>query len=331
VEPEEKQPFSIVKMSSAKSKHKQSRRSRNPSSGGGGRTSDRDEYMHWYDSDGDGIDYVGEDGKQSRHLRYGDLDGHDMKRLEERSKEKVLHRLNNLAEEEKYMTTLDMGNVQPVTGDWEEDEKRRANEKNAIGLCAKCSLQPGIFRCSKCQNVSYCCKDCQISHWATHKLCCAKKEAIENKPLAPQSNSQDPTEIDAKNKTNSCAQCNLPASNCCAKCKSVYYCSRECQTSHWSTHKKICKLPLRKILLKDLLVGAVHEGCCLEVTIVSEPFKLSAVHFQSRDDAGAQITTSVYGYPGTYVPLSAIQNLVIISDAIMWLQGLKEAAGMEKA
>ncbi|KAF9285292.1 hypothetical protein BGZ68_003981 [Mortierella alpina] len=26
----------------------------------------------------------------------------------------------------------------------------------------------------------------------------------------------------------------------CAKCKSALYCSRECQTSHWKVHKKVC-------------------------------------------------------------------------------------------
>ena len=27
----------------------------------------------------------------------------------------------------------------------------------------------------------------------------------------------------------------------CGRCKSVYYCDRQCQTTHWKKHKKICK------------------------------------------------------------------------------------------
>ena len=37
-----------------------------------------------------------------------------------------------------------------------------------------------------------------------------------------------------------CAVCGVAASKACAKCKFVGYCSRDCQVSHWSTHKKTC-------------------------------------------------------------------------------------------
>jgi hypothetical protein len=37
-----------------------------------------------------------------------------------------------------------------------------------------------------------------------------------------------------------CAQCNKEASKKCGKCKKVWYCSRECQTSHWKLHKSVC-------------------------------------------------------------------------------------------
>lgn len=40
-----------------------------------------------------------------------------------------------------------------------------------------------------------------------------------------------------------CAQCKkTDASKRCARCKKVYYCSAECQKSHWKTHKSVCKL-----------------------------------------------------------------------------------------
>lgn len=36
-----------------------------------------------------------------------------------------------------------------------------------------------------------------------------------------------------------CAQCHRPGNNMCTSYKSVFYCSRECQTKHWiqSNHK----------------------------------------------------------------------------------------------
>jgi len=37
-----------------------------------------------------------------------------------------------------------------------------------------------------------------------------------------------------------CVVCQKPASSLCANCKSVRYCGRECQKSHWPQHKKSC-------------------------------------------------------------------------------------------
>ena len=46
--------------------------------------------------------------------------------------------------------------------------------------------------------------------------------------------------------TPSCASCKKPQTDVpqplkrCAKCQSVFYCSRECQTANWPTHKRSC-------------------------------------------------------------------------------------------
>ncbi|KAL7269486.1 hypothetical protein RUND412_007849 [Rhizina undulata] len=37
-----------------------------------------------------------------------------------------------------------------------------------------------------------------------------------------------------------CTICNKPTTNLCAKCKSVAYCSRECQKPDWNVHKALC-------------------------------------------------------------------------------------------
>ncbi len=40
-----------------------------------------------------------------------------------------------------------------------------------------------------------------------------------------------------------CAICAKPTSTKCSRCKSVYYCGRECQTTGWRSHKTICNIP----------------------------------------------------------------------------------------
>lgn len=37
-----------------------------------------------------------------------------------------------------------------------------------------------------------------------------------------------------------CAGCGDPATMRCSRCKTEWYCSRECQLSRWKEHKKLC-------------------------------------------------------------------------------------------
>lgn len=58
-------------------------------------------------------------------------------------------------------------------------------------------------------------------------------------PAASVKLSHKPLDI-AKNK--SCAYCSkLHCNRLCGRCKKIYYCSPECQKSHWKTHKHVCK------------------------------------------------------------------------------------------
>ncbi|KIL70459.1 hypothetical protein M378DRAFT_156600 [Amanita muscaria Koide BX008] len=48
--------------------------------------------------------------------------------------------------------------------------------------------------------------------------------------------------------TNTCAKCNLNPEDwtseklkLCSKCRTVYYCNKECQNNHWPIHKPMCK------------------------------------------------------------------------------------------
>jgi len=48
-------------------------------------------------------------------------------------------------------------------------------------------------------------------------------------------------ESKAAKDTSACPVCNVPATKRCSRCASVYYCSVEHQTKHWTDHKAECK------------------------------------------------------------------------------------------
>lgn len=39
-----------------------------------------------------------------------------------------------------------------------------------------------------------------------------------------------------------CAECGADATKRCSKCKSEWYCTRECQVKHWKAHKEMCAI-----------------------------------------------------------------------------------------
>lgn len=40
---------------------------------------------------------------------------------------------------------------------------------------------------------------------------------------------------------NPCASCGKPAKQFCSSCKSVFYCSKDCQKKGWKSHKPNCR------------------------------------------------------------------------------------------
>ncbi len=44
-----------------------------------------------------------------------------------------------------------------------------------------------------------------------------------------------------KSKQRECVVCKKLNAKLCGNCKTVAYCSRECQLSHWKVHKPLCK------------------------------------------------------------------------------------------
>lgn len=43
----------------------------------------------------------------------------------------------------------------------------------SAGKCAKCGKKGKSLICTRCKNISYCSKECQRSHWKTHKPACS--------------------------------------------------------------------------------------------------------------------------------------------------------------
>jgi len=46
-----------------------------------------------------------------------------------------------------------------------------------------------------------------------------------------------------KKPTRKCDVCKTATTKACARCKTSYFCSAECQKSAWKKHKKVCKAP----------------------------------------------------------------------------------------
>jgi hypothetical protein len=42
--------------------------------------------------------------------------------------------------------------------------------------CAVCKSSTDLKKCANCKQISYCCKDHQVSHWSSHKKECKKAE-----------------------------------------------------------------------------------------------------------------------------------------------------------
>ncbi|XP_042892830.1 zinc finger MYND domain-containing protein 10-like [Penaeus japonicus] len=45
--------------------------------------------------------------------------------------------------------------------------------------------------------------------------------------------------------TPACASCGSPAGRRCSRCRTQWYCRRECQVKHWPDHKKLCDLVMK--------------------------------------------------------------------------------------
>ena len=140
--------------------------------------------------------------------------------------------------------------------------------------CHKCfKTNPKMQKCGICLLAHYCSKECQKTHWPLHKVICrrdgeshgaASSQPCDDEPAACSSNSSLPPAQPSNG-----ASVNLPAASShglgachfCAKsqaqiadrlklcngCRSVSYCSVECQRNDWRAHKKECAKPAKPV------------------------------------------------------------------------------------
>ena len=72
-----------------------------------------------------------------------------------------------------------------------------------------------------------------------------------------------------------CAVCGAVSSMCCGKCRSVYYCGKEHQKGHWTTHKRLCKQATPAFL--NLQVCVMHP--CRVPSDFPKNFNSRSSHF----------------------------------------------------
>jgi len=73
-----------------------------------------------------------------------------------------------------------------------------------------------------------------------------------------------------KKPTHKCDVCKTATTKACARCKTSYFCSAECQKSAWKKHKKVCKAPTREAA-SEAELRVLHEGMLLLNRCIQEP------------------------------------------------------------
>jgi MYND finger len=125
-----------------------------------------------------------------------------------------------------------------------------------------------------------------------------------------------------------CAHClREAAAKKCSRCKTVRYCSKECQTAAWKAHKKECKAPAAdgaaagasassssgKVITWDSLEqlgGGTAVGRVLELRVMNEPFFVRHT-FNGKDKSGKVLMVAFYLDAGTSPPAGLKQGAVM--------------------
>ena len=141
--------------------------------------------------------------------------------------------------------------------DCNEASKKVPTQTEATGspVCMRCK-KPAHIHCS-CGSVSYCSKECQTLELPDHSKKCSQladssstSELPNTSPASKAQGHSDYFEIVPTSIVSSkCAHCTKTETSLkrCSKCRSVSYCSVECQRLHWPQHQSTCSAIVRKM------------------------------------------------------------------------------------
>ena len=135
----------------------------------------------------------------------------------------------------------------------------RMKERERQSKCSYCGkTSENLKKCTRCQTVQYCNRDCQQKHWKLHKVSC--KEGVDPATLAATTSAaatqadRPPTNTTTSGSTKAriclgfpeilqCHYCSkiLKTVKKCGGCLKATYCNKFCQEEHWKyVHKYEC-------------------------------------------------------------------------------------------
>ena len=95
--------------------------------------------------------------------------------------------------------------------------------------------------CAGCKRVVYCSEKCQKSDWRYHRLLCTSGRLGQHDPRLVMKEC-------TKREGPRCLACKNRATKKCSRCLLMCYCSKECQTTHWKSHRTQCTNIREKIV-----------------------------------------------------------------------------------